>query len=139
MHFQLFSIAVANASSDNDRNRLRRIPRSTSFETIGSEGDPAEVHRFGQLLKLSLDIGVADELRRARIEEGQILQQAIKRAQQFFDFVSTISSGAEGLSDLEKFAVVRPSDRCIEDGQGLSSCGGVAGEIKFASGAHSAV
>ena len=108
---------VAKASSESERKRLRRMPRSTSAtlsearEIQAKSADAASVLSSDWISVLQISSGAPGN------QEHQILQERVNRSQQLFRFVAAFSPRPISFRNLEQLAVVTATQRGCENGE----------------------
>ncbi len=92
-----------------ERERAQQVAAQSALhfaETFRGALHPGEVGGFGHLLEFAQNVRIADQLRRAGLQEHQVFEQRVESAEEAFDFLPAFGAGPVALSSLEQLGVV---------------------------------
>ena len=129
-NFQAFSSAAANASSDSDRSRFRRIPRSTS----ASRSEAAVIHSKSAASASRFSSEAMSVLRTSSGAPASIdarsRSRRIERPNQLLGLLPPLRPRPVGLGDLEQFAVLPAPQRGVQNRQRVAASRDVGRQIE---------
>jgi len=99
-------------------------------EAVGGLLDPCEGEGLAEAFELGTEVGVAEKLGGAGLEEEKVFEEEREGAEEGGGLLLAFGSGAVGLGHLEESGVVWFSRGVVEEEEGVGAGGGVGFEIE---------